>query len=508
MEASAGLKPKRSEFTLAAVFKLFSSHSSSSSMPVTAWFNSDRGVAELRFCQDSKFIDGFSFDLGTSQIRKIIGNLRSMRKTSDSACVIFPPKVLRTLEKPLHEFHGHDGDILDLSRSKNYTTRASEVKWEIEMRVTVIHMPQVDKVKNMSLKECLYKIKGPFWTLEAILVHFKPSSASTPKMNMLKELRSLGAPEFKGEAEEGLVFTDLWLNDVKIMLDGLHCSEMEKLDGEISLLQGQARIGWTNVTMRASKDQVRWPFFSSKDQVTWSFFLEEFKNKFSGACFKCGETRHFIWDCPLMIGEPVQTERFATVPQRGRGQGQERNHSKSTTQPEICSTARVYNLKTNEDRDDPEIIVGYSARVKQICRGCPIRIQGIEFPYNLMELPFDEFEVTIKNKYHLLRIDDLLDQLKGALVFSKIDLRSGYHQLKIQERDIPKTTFRTWYDHYEFVVMPFGLTNAPATFMDLMNRVFQPYLDQFLVIFIDDILVYPKTNEEHDAHLQVILQTL
>ena len=117
-------------------------------------------------------------------------------------------------------------------------------------------------------------------------------------------------------------------------------------------------------------------------------------------------------------------------------------------------------------------------------------------------------KVTIKNKYPLPRIDDLFDQLKGAKFFSKIDLRSGYYQLGVKGVDIPKTAFRTRYGHYEFLVMPFGLTNAPAAFMDLMNRIFHQYLDRFVVVFIDDILVYSKTREEHDEHLRIILQTL
>jgi hypothetical protein len=114
----------------------------------------------------------------------------------------------------------------------------------------------------------------------------------------------------------------------------------------------------------------------------------------------------------------------------------------------------------------------------------------------------------VKNKYPLLRIDDLFDHLKGARVFSKIDLRSGYHQLRIKEQDIQKTAFRARYGHYEFFVMSFGLTNAPAIFMDLMNRVFRPYLDQYMVVFIDDILVYSNSYVEHEQYLRVVLQTL
>ncbi|GJS75092.1 putative reverse transcriptase domain-containing protein [Tanacetum coccineum] len=117
-------------------------------------------------------------------------------------------------------------------------------------------------------------------------------------------------------------------------------------------------------------------------------------------------------------------------------------------------------------------------------------------------------KLTVKNRYPLSRIDDLFDQLQGARYFSKIDLRSGYHQLRVHENDIPKTTFQTRYVHFEFTVMPFGLTNAPTVFMDLMNRVCKPYLDKFVIVFIDDILIYSKSKEEHDVHLRLVLELL
>ncbi|KAK8708454.1 hypothetical protein V6N13_059494 [Hibiscus sabdariffa] len=116
--------------------------------------------------------------------------------------------------------------------------------------------------------------------------------------------------------------------------------------------------------------------------------------------------------------------------------------------------------------------------------------------------------VKNKNRYPLPRIEDLFDQLKDASVFSKIDLQSGYYQMRVNEEDVPKTALRTRYGHYDFLVMQFGLTNAPATFMDLMNRIFKPYLDKFVVVFIDDILIYSLTKEEHAEHLRIVLQTL
>ena len=113
--------------------------------------------------------------------------------------------------------------------------------------------------------------------------------------------------------------------------------------------------------------------------------------------------------------------------------------------------------------------------------------------------------VTTKNRCHFPRIDDLFYQLRGARVYSKIDLLTDYHRLKVREADISKMEFRTRYGHFEFTMMPFGLTNAPTAFLDLMHRVFQPYLDRFVVVFVYNILIYSKSEEEHEGHLRIVL---
>ncbi|GJY68439.1 putative reverse transcriptase domain-containing protein [Tanacetum coccineum] len=146
-----------------------------------------------------------------------------------------------------------------------------------------------------------------------------------------------------------------------------------------------------------------------------------------------------------------------------------------------------------------DLVPGVTPVVKSPYRLASSEMQ--ELSRQLQELQDKELnKLTIKNRYPLPRIDDLFDQLQGSRYFSKIDLRSGYHQLRVHEDDIPKTAFRIRYGHFEFTVMPFGLTNAPAVFMDLMNRVCKPYLDKFVIVLIDDILIYSKTKEDHEVH--------
>ncbi|GJR16947.1 putative reverse transcriptase domain-containing protein [Tanacetum coccineum] len=138
----------------------------------------------------------------------------------------------------------------------------------------------------------------------------------------------------------------------------------------------------------------------------------------------------------------------------------------------------------------------------------PYRLAPSEMQELSGQLQEELNKLTVKNRYPLPRIDDLFDQLRGACPFLKIDFRSGYHQLRVHEDAIPKTAFRTRYGHFESTVMPFGLTNAPAVFMDLMNRVCKPYLGRFVIVFIDDILAYSKSKEEHEVHLKLVLESL
>ncbi|GKE43212.1 putative nucleotidyltransferase, ribonuclease H [Tanacetum coccineum] len=154
-----------------------------------------------------------------------------------------------------------------------------------------------------------------------------------------------------------------------------------------------------------------------------------------------------------------------------------------------------------------ELVPGAIPVAKSPYRLAPSEIE--ELSGQLRELQDKELnKLTIKNRYPLPRIDNLLDQLQGLQYFSKIDLRSRYHQLRVHEDDIPTTAFRTRYGHFEFTVMPFGFTNVPTIFMDLMNRVCRPYIDKFVIVFIDDILIYSKTREEHEVQLGLVLEFL
>ncbi|GJV72522.1 putative reverse transcriptase domain-containing protein [Tanacetum coccineum] len=275
-------------------------------------------------------------------------------------------------------------------------------------------------------------------------------------------------------------------------------------------------------------------------------------NQGGNGCFECGAQGHIKRDCPKLKNNNNRGNRDgnAKAPTKvyavgNTGANPDNNVVTGTfllnnryasilfdtgADRSFVSTtfsSRIVITPTALDHDyDVELADGRIVGLNTIIRGCTLNFLNHPFNIDLMPVELVLFvkkkdgsfrmcidyrelnKLTVKNRYPLPRIDDLFDQLQGSSIYSKIDLRSGYHQLRVREEDILKTAFRTRYGHYEFQVMPFGLTNAPAVFMDLMNRVCKPYLDKFVIVFIDDILIYSKSKKEHEGHLRQILKLL
>nr|GFB14224.1 putative reverse transcriptase domain-containing protein [Tanacetum cinerariifolium] len=240
-------------------------------------------------------------------------------------------------------------------------------------------------------------------------------------------------------------------------------------------------------------------------------------NPKGNGCFECGATWHFKRDCPKLKnkdGEKVNAPGWVYAV----GNAEKRwNASRDSDSNVVTGAAPVaqapYQLAPSEMKELSEQLQEISEkgfiRPSSSHRGAPVLFVKKKNGLFRMCIDYRELnKLTVKNRYPLPQIDDLFDQLYGSSVYSKIDLRSGYHQLRVREQDVSKTAFRTRYGHYEFQVMPFGLTNALAVFMDLMNRECKPYLDKFVIVFIDDILIYSKNEKEHKEHLKAILKLL
>nr|GEY76346.1 retrotransposon protein, putative, Ty3-gypsy subclass [Tanacetum cinerariifolium] len=218
-----------------------------------------------------------------------------------------------------------------------------------------------------------------------------------------------------------------------------------------------------------------------------------------------GEKKHYNGAKPLCLLTHVNTKET-------EDKSKEKRLEDALLVPGAAPVARApYRLAPSEMKDLPEQLKELSdkgfIRHSSSPWGAPVLSVKKKDGSFWMCIDYRELnKLTVKNCYSPPRIDDLFNQLQGSSVYSKVDLRSGYHQLRVREEDIPKTAFRTRYGNYEFQVMPFGLTNAPAVFMDLMNRVCKPYLDKFVIVFIDDILIYSKDEKEHEEHLKAILE--
>ncbi|KAK1694666.1 hypothetical protein QYE76_011363 [Lolium multiflorum] len=214
------------------------------------------------------------------------------------------------------------------------------------------------------------------------------------------------------------------------------------------------------------------------------------KDKSTITCYECGIVGHYSNECPKRLAKLAGNTPAPAQQQRRVSTGK-----KFAPKNPNNRNVRFFHMEAEEAQEAPDVVLVLFVDKKDgASRLCT--------DYRKLN------DVTIKNKYPLPKIEDLFDQLTGAVVFSKIDLRTGYHQLKIRASDIPKTAFTTRYGLYEYNVMSFGLTNAPAYFMNLMNKIFMNFLDKFVVVFIDDILIYSKSEEEHEQHLEAVLETL
>ncbi|KAK1611777.1 hypothetical protein QYE76_035450, partial [Lolium multiflorum] len=227
------------------------------------------------------------------------------------------------------------------------------------------------------------------------------------------------------------------------------------------------------------------------------------KDKSTITCYECGIVGHYSNECPKSLAKTTPNTAAPTQQQRRVSTSR-----KFTPNNPNNRNGRLFHMSAEEAQEAPDVVLGLIQPSASPWRSPVLFVDKKDGATRLCTDYRKLNDVTIKNKYPLPKIEDLFDQLTGATVFSKIDLRNGYHQLKIRATDIPKTAFTTRYGLYEYNVMSFGLTNAPAYFMNLMNKIFMNFLDKFVVVFIDDILIYSKSEEEHEQHLEVILETL
>ncbi|XP_027075821.1 uncharacterized protein [Coffea arabica] len=343
----------------------------------------------------------------------------------------------------------------------------------------------------------------------------------------LERFQKFSPPKFLGGSDPDVA--EQWLEKMIDIFAAFHYSEEMQVTFAIFQLDGTARSWWNIIRTKWEREQT---------PRTWVNFVREFNAKyFLPLVQEKKETKNVELPevaqlkgirvlLPNLEGEPerdgFRVRQEVLHPEVGKRDEISRGASRKGVQPPflVAHVAFVGNQTIRRTTVGGSRTSAYAVGVRST--GSPVVRSSLEKREELfsrrklsqdgtLRLYIDYRglnNVTIKNKYLLRHIDELFDQLQGAMVFSKLDLRQGYYQLLIRKEDVSKTAFNSQYGHYEFTVIPFGLTNAPAAFMHLMHRIFKSYLDRFIVVFINDILVYSKTHEEHVQHLKEILQTL
>nr|GFA02443.1 putative reverse transcriptase domain-containing protein [Tanacetum cinerariifolium] len=304
---------------------------------------------------------------------------------------------------------------------------------------------------------------------------------------------------------------------MEVFIDGL----LRSIEGSVTASKPQSLEEAINIAQRCqvcNKVGHLTKNFKNKGPATTGSNLQPV----SVICHACGEKGHYQSQCSktninankrtylLRDKNAHQDQNVVMVSVICHACGEKGHYQSKCSKKNINANRRTYLLRDKNAHQDQNVVMDRGfIRPSTSPWGAPVLFVKKKDGSFRMCIDYRELKkLTVKNRYPLPRIDDLIDQLQGSSVYSKIDLRSGYHQLRVRDEDIPKTTFRTRYRHYEFQVMPFGLTNTPVVFMDLMNRMCKPYLDKFIIVFIDDILIYSRNKEEHVNHLRIILELL
>ncbi|GJY06477.1 putative reverse transcriptase domain-containing protein [Tanacetum coccineum] len=308
----------------------------------------------------------------------------------------------------------------------------------------------------------------------------------TPVARKCTYEKFMSCQPFYFNGTEGTIGLIRWFKGIESVFSRSNCAEKNKVKFTINTLTEEALFWWNSFAQPIGVKEAY--------KITWSEFKRLLIKKY------CPQT-----EIKKMEEAITMTQKLIEQVMKHNSVQETNNHKRKLEDRRNPTNDNNNNYRNKNRSNDHH----QQQNRKQETFRTYTATNGYTGNRPLMCIDYRELnKLTVKNRYPLPRIDDLFDQLQGSSIYSKINLRSGYHQLRVRDKDIPKTAFRTRYGHYEFQVMPFGLTKAPTIFMNLMNHVCKPYLDKFVIVFIDDILIYSHNKEEHAEHLRIILELL